>query len=131
MITEKKRQNTENPKNTNRSQVKWYRKKWLRITALCLAAVLVISELVIHYTSQQTVQAELGPQMLMDAQVQEVLKDPLRLLRAFKEAKGQLQDKQQKLLEACDQAEKLIKEEKYEEAIEPVDYLLKEMDLTE
>ena len=131
MITEKKRQNTENPKNTNRSQVKWYRKKWLRITALCLAAVLVISELVIHYTSQQTVQAELGPQMLMDAQVQEVLKDPLRLLRAFKEAKGQLQDKQQKLLEACDKAEKLIKEEKYEEAIEPVDYLLKEMDLTE
>ena len=131
MITEKKRQNTENPKHTNRSQVKWYRKKWLRITALCLAAVLVISELVIHYTSQQTVQAELGPQMLMDAQVQEVLKDPLRLLRAFKEAKGQLQDKQQKLLEACDQAEKLIKEEKYEEAIEPVDYLLKEMDLTE
>lgn len=131
MTTEKKRQSTENPRSTNKPQVRWYRKKWLRITALCLAAVMIISELVIHYTSQQTVQAELGPQMLMDAQVQEVLKDPLRLLKAFKEAKGQLQDKQQKLLEACNQAEKLITEEKYEEAIEPVDYLLKEMDLTE
>ena len=35
------------------------------------------------------------------------------------------------LLDACNKAEKLIKEEKYEEAIEPVDYLLKEMELTE
>ena len=34
-------------------------------------------------------------------------------------------------IDACNKAEKLIKEEKYEEAIEPVDYLLKEMELTE
>ena len=48
----------------------------------------------------------------------------MKVLEAFKDAKRQLQDKQQKLLDACNKAEKLIKEEKYEEAIEPVDYLL-------
>lgn len=68
---------------------------------------------------------------LLDAQIQEVLKDPMKVLEAFKDAKRQLQDKQQKLLDACNKAEKLIKEEKYEEAIVPVDYLLKEMELTE
>ena len=68
---------------------------------------------------------------LLDAQIQEVLKDPMKVLEAFKDAKRQLQDKQQKLFDACNKAEKLIKEEKYEEAIEPVDYLLKEMELTE
>ena len=40
----------------------------------------------------------------------------MKVLEAFKDAKRQLQDKQQKLLDACNKAEKLIKEEKYEEA---------------
>lgn len=108
-----------------------YRKKWLRVTAVCLVTVLVVSEFVIHYTAQQEIQTDFGPETLLDAQIQEVLKDPMKVLEAFKDAKRQLQDKQQKLLDACNKAEKLIKEEKYEEAIEPVDYLLKEMELTE
>uniref|UniRef100_A0A1B0FD87 Uncharacterized protein n=1 Tax=Glossina morsitans morsitans TaxID=37546 RepID=A0A1B0FD87_GLOMM len=111
--------------------MKWYRKKWLRVTAVCLVTVLVVSEFVIHYTAQQEIQTDFGPETLLDAQIQEVLKDPMKVLEAFKDAKRQLQDKQQKLLDACNKAEKLIKEEKYEEAIEPVDYLLKEMELTE
>ena len=93
--------------------------------------MLVVSEFVIHYTAQQEIQTDFGPETLLDAQIQEVLKDPMKVLEAFKDAKRQLQDKQQKLLDACNKAEKLIKEEKYEEAIEPVDYLLKEMELTE
>ena len=105
--------------------------KWLRVTAVCLVTVLVVSEFVIHYTAQQEIQTDFGPETLLDAQIQEVLKDPMKVLEAFKDAKRQLQDKQQKLLDTCNKAEKLIKEEKYEEAIEPVDYLLKEMELTE
>lgn len=131
MRTEKIQKNTGPPENSGRTKSKWYRKKWLRVTAVCLVTVLVVSEFVIHYTAQQEIQTDFGPETLLDAQIQEVLKDPMKVLEAFKDAKRQLQDKQQKLLDACNKAEKLIKEEKYEEAIEPVDYLLKEMELTE
>ena len=131
MRTEKIQKSTGPPENSGRTKSKWYRKKWLRVTAVCLVTVLVVSEFVIHYTAQQEIQTDFGPETLLDAQIQEVLKDPMKVLEAFKDAKRQLQDKQQKLLDACNKAEKLIKEEKYEEAIEPVDYLLKEMELTE
>ena len=53
------------------------------------------------------------------------------MLEAFKDAKRQLQDKHRNFLMHVIKPKKLIKEEKYEEAIEPVDYLLKEMELTE
>ena len=131
MKIEKKQQIRGPSENPGRTKTKWYRKKWLRVTAVCLVTVLVVSEFVIHYTAQQEIQTDFGPETLLDAQIQEVLKDPMKVLEAFKDAKRQLQDKQQKLLDACNKAEKLIKEEKYEEAIEPVDYLLKEMELTE
>ena len=113
MKIEKKQQIRGPSENPGRTKMKWYRKKWLRVTAVCLVTVLVVSEFVIHYTAQQEIQTDFGPETLLDAQIQEVLKDPM------------------KVLEACNKAEKLIKEEKYEEAIEPVDYLLKEMELTE
>lgn len=131
MKIEKKQQIRGPSENSGKTKTKWYRKKWLRVTAVCLVTVLVVSEFVIHYTAQQEIQTDFGPETLLDVQIQEVLKDPMKVLEAFKDAKRQLQDKQQKLLDACNKAEKLIKEEKYEEAIEPVDYLLKEMELTE
>lgn len=60
--------------------------------------VLVVSEFVIHYTAQQEIQTDFGPETLLDAQIQEVLKDPMKVLEAFKDAKRQLQDKQQNFL---------------------------------
>ena len=116
MKIEKKQQIRGPSENPGRTKSKWYRKKWLRVTAVCLVTVLVVSEFVIHYTAQQEIQTDFGPETLLDAQIQEVLKDPMKVLEAFKDAKRQLQDKQQKLLDACNKAEKLIKEEKYEEA---------------
>ena len=110
MKIEKKQQIRGPSENAGRTKTKWYRKKWLRVTAVCLVTVLVVSEFVIHYTAQQEIQTDFGSETLLDAQIQEVLKDPMKVLEAFKDAKRQLQDKQQKLLDACNKAEKLIKE---------------------
>ena len=101
MKIEKKQQIRGPSENPGRTKTKWYRKKWLRVTAVCLVTVLVVSEFVIHYTAQQEIQTDFGPETLLDAQIQEVLKDPMKVLEAFKDAKRQLQDKQQKLLDAC------------------------------
>ena len=88
MKIEKKQQIRGPSENPGRTKSKWYRKKWLRVTAVCLVTVLVVSEFVIHYTAQQEIQTDFGPETLLDAQIQEVLKDPMKVLEAFKDAKG-------------------------------------------
>jgi len=55
MKIEKKQQIRGPSENPGRTKSKWYRKKWLRVTAVCLVTVLVVSEFVIHYTAQQEI----------------------------------------------------------------------------
>ena len=68
MKIEKKQQIRGPSENSGRTKTKWYRKKWLRVTAVCLVTVLVVSEFVIHYTAQQEIQTDFGPETLLDAQ---------------------------------------------------------------
>lgn len=116
-------------KKENEKQ-KWYYKKWLRVTAVTVASVMVVSQLVMHFTAE-TATASFGPESLMDSQVETLMADPLLLLDAVKELEDQSRNQQRKLLEACDQAELLIREEQYEDALEPVNYLMRHMNLTE
>ena len=58
MKIEKKQQIRGPSENSGRTKTKWYRKKWLRVTAVCLVTVLVVSEFVIHYTAQQEIQTD-------------------------------------------------------------------------
>ena len=58
MKIEKKQQIRGPSENPGRTKMKWYCKKWLRVTAVCLVTVLVVSEFVIHYTAQQEIQTD-------------------------------------------------------------------------
>lgn len=116
---------------TEQKKDRWYRKRWVRVTAICLVAVLIISEIIIHYTSNITPIAALAPESLMEAQIQDVMTNPLEVMEAIRQAERETKRQQKKLLEACEEAETLIAEGKYEEAIEPVDYITRNMELTE
>ena len=114
-------------------QKKWHQKRWVRIVALCLAVSLIVSELLMRYISDPTAGTGLSlqPQALMDAEVKALMEHPLDVMKALKEADQEAKKEQQELIDACDKAETYISEGKYAEAIEPVNYLIDHMQLTE
>lgn len=112
-------------------QKKWHQKTWVRVVALLLVLTLISSEIIYKYISAPKRITGLQPQILLDEEVREVLEDPIQLLEDMRKIQYLNKEAQRKLMEASEKAEKYIAEGKYEEAIEPVEYIMENMDLDE
>lgn len=108
---------------------KWHHKKWVRIMAGCLAAVMLITEIILHFspeTPEVLPQVLDDPQVLVEPDIQEFLGNPEALTMALRQAKKERAD----LMETAELAEEYIAAGEYEKAIEPVDELIEKMGLS-
>ena len=111
---------------------KWHHKRWVKIVALSLAAVLLTSEIILHFMpdTPQVLSEGLSPQALLAPEMQELMGDPKKLFAAVNKEKKALKE-QEELQKAAELAEKYIEDGEYEKAIEPVNQLMEKMDLSD
>lgn len=112
---------------------KWHQKTWVRAVAFLLAMALVITELISRLASGTitTTVAGLQPQVLLDGEIVELLENPMDVIAKIKKAEFAAKKEQQEIQDACVKAETLIAEGNYEGALEQVDFLMENADLTE
>lgn len=122
---------TEMDITTDESQKKWHQKTWVRLVALFLAFVLISTEIIYKFVSAPVRINGLQPQILLDEEVREVLENPMQLLKDMRKVQYLNKEAQRKLVEACEKAESYIAEGKYEEALEPVSYIMENMEMSE
>lgn len=104
------------------------KKRW-RILAATLAAALLISELVMHYTPDAPASAmrALDPGRLVAPEVAEILENPMEVLDAVRNARYQ----QKHLIKVANEAQNSIVSGDYEAAIPKIEELIENMELTE
>ena len=110
---------------------KWYQEKSKQLIAICLVVAIVGTDVIIRYASATTAVLETNPQALLDDDIYQDMdgkeadraKELWKLLEKSEELEKDLK-------EACDEAQRLIEEGKYKEALDPVNYIINNMALT-
>ncbi|MDO4522235.1 MAG: hypothetical protein Q4B57_03695 [Eubacteriales bacterium] len=120
---------TQDGQNNTEAEVKkwWHHNPWIRALALVVAVSVITTEIILHLMPSVPAVDVLSPQRLVDAQVQEIFKDPMKYVGQIREAEKLQQD----LAKAGEEAEKYIASGEYEKAIEPIGKLIDSADLSE
>ncbi len=110
---------------------KWYQERSKQLIAALLVVALIGTDVVIRYASASAAAIETNPKALLDDDVyQSMDEEEADRAKELWELLQKSEEIEKKLKDDCDEAQRLIEEGKYKEALDPVNYIIENMNLT-